>query len=203
MADYRRPMAGTLIVLVLCLMLTACGPNERQTRQAASAPAAAPVAAASRDAVLNERLSRLQAQITDLDHKLSEANLSSQRLSAEMSALRQELAAGAPSPQAAATPVVATIQPAPAAPQNPLPPPSGTSPLVWIVILVILTFAVVFIVKHFMGMWADEADEDWIDEENGGYDEGEDERIQLSPEMGESAPPEESEERNADDEPKA
>lgn len=203
MADYRRPMAWTLSLLVLCVTLTACGPNERETRR----PAAVPVPSANRDAVLNERLSRIQNQITDLDHKISEAAVGSRKLNEELTALRQELANGfqaqpvAPgAPPAAAAAPSAAIQPAPIASQSPAPAPGGASPLVWIVILVILAFAVVFIVKHFMGMWADEEDEDWIDEESGAY-EGDDEKIQLSPEMGE-APPVTEDRKPDDDAPK-
>lgn len=205
MADYRRPISWTVSLLVLSIVLTACGPNERETRQ----PAPTPVATApsvNRDAVLNERLSRIQNQITELDHRISESAVASRQLNEEMTALRQEIATGlqapavvgpgaTPGPVATAAPIV---QPAPPA-AAPAAEKGGANPLLWIIFLIILAFCAVFIVKHFMGMWADEEDEDWIDDESGSY-EGEDEKIQLSPEMGESAS--EAEERNTEDEPK-
>ncbi|MCE5229982.1 hypothetical protein LLG95_10355 [bacterium] len=199
MVDKRRPMAWALSLLVMFMMLAACGgPDERESQRV---PTPVPM---NRDANLKERLSRLQQQVLDVDVKIRAAATASQQLNAELTALRGEIEgvpAAAPVPAATPAPAMTAAPAQAVAPAvAPVAQPaaqSPTNPFVWIIILIILAVAIVFIVKHFMGMWSEEEDEEWIDEEAG---EAEDETIQMSPEVGESAP--DTETRNTDDEPK-
>ncbi|MEN6625310.1 MAG: hypothetical protein ABFD69_03665 [Candidatus Sumerlaeia bacterium] len=220
MVHNRRPLVCLAVLMLMTISLTGCGPDE--SRQPARGAAVPP---SSRDAILNERLSALQNRIAQLDHQISQATVTSRLLNEELTALRQELAAGTAQRPAAAEAPAAPVAPAPAvspaapavsappqsiqpvisqpAPPVPLPsaekaPASKTrNPIFWILVIAIVVVAFVFIVKLAMGPWSEEEDSDWIEE--GVPSEDEEDQISLSPETGEKP---ETQTQEPGDEPK-